>query len=94
MGMLRPTAGASHSTTVQPLVRNAPNFTKYDGKCDHGAVTQFIHQFVAHFPLAKITDQQDKVHLAVPQLTREAVPWWQHWSELHKDTSTKLLKFD
>ena len=94
MGMFHPNAGASHSTSVQPLARNAPNFTKYDGKCDHGAVTQFIHQFVAHFPLAKITDQQDKVHLAASHLTGEAVPWWQHWSELHTDPSTKLLHYD
>ena len=28
----------SSSTATQPLVRNSPNFTKYDGKMDHGAV--------------------------------------------------------
>ena len=38
------TPGAPRSSTsVQPLVRNSPNFTKYDGKCDHGVVNQFIH---------------------------------------------------
>lgn len=94
MGVLHPPAGASHSPAAQPLVRNAPNFTKYDGKCDHGAVAQFIHQFVAHFLLAKITDQQDKVHLAAPHLIGEAVPWWQHWSELHTDPLTKLSQYD
>lgn len=52
MSILRSPTGA-HSTEAQPLVQNSPNFTKYDGKCDHGAVSQFIHQFVAHFPLAK-----------------------------------------
>ena len=71
MGILRPAAGASSSTNQQPLVRSAPNFVKYDGKCDHGAVTQFIHQFVTHFPLAKIRDPQDMVHLAAPHLTGE-----------------------
>ena len=75
MGILRPVAGASSSTNQQPLVRSAPNFVKYDGKCDHSAVTQFIHQFETHFPLAKLRDPQDKVHLAAPHLTGEAVTW-------------------
>ncbi|MCO5560168.1 hypothetical protein L7F22_013775 [Adiantum nelumboides] len=50
----------SSITATRPLVRNSPNFTKYDVKIDHGAVNQFIHEFVAHFPLAKIKDPHDK----------------------------------
>lgn len=88
-----PTA-PSPSATSPPLVRNSPNFTKYDGKCDHGTVAQFIHQFVAHFPFAKIIDPQDKVHLAVPHLTGEAVPWWKHWAKLHTDPSTNLPQYE
>ncbi|MCO5578519.1 hypothetical protein L7F22_032362 [Adiantum nelumboides] len=73
---------------------NAPaNFTKYDGKIDHGAVNQFIHQFVAHFLLAKIKDPQDKVHLAAPHLTGEAVTWWQHWANKHTNPLMHTTKF-
>ncbi|MCO5568092.1 hypothetical protein L7F22_021788 [Adiantum nelumboides] len=83
----------SSITAVQPLVRNSPNFTKYDGKIDHGAVNQFIHQFVAHFQGAKIKDPQDKVHLAAPHLTGEAITWWQHWADKHTDPLTHTTKF-
>ena len=78
-------SASSSSAAVQPLVRNSPNFTECDGECNHSAVNQFIHEFVAHFLLAKIKDPQDKVHLAAPHLTGEAVPWWQHWAEQHTD---------
>ena len=93
MGLLRLAAGTAGASAL-PLVRNTPNFTKYDGKCDHSVVNQFIHQFVAHFPLAKITDPQDKIHLAAPHLTGEAVPWWQHWSQLYRDSSAKMPQYD
>ena len=94
MGLFRPTAGIIVDAAALLLVRNTPNFTKYDGKCDHCVVNHVIHQFVAHFPLAKITDPQDKVHLAAPHLTGEAITWWQHWSQLHTDSSTKMPQYD
>ena len=94
MAAIKAPSASSSSAAVQPLVRNSPNFTKYDGKCDHSAVNQFIHQFVAHFPLAKIKDPQDKVHLAAPHLTGEAVPWWQHWAAQHTDPLTHSPHYD
>lgn len=73
--------------------RTQPKFSKYDGKCDHLAVNQFIHQFNSYFPLVKPTNPHDKVHVAASHLTGEVVTWWQHWSSLHTYQTSGFVAF-
>lgn len=95
LSSVSPPIGATSQTAVTSTIvnRTQPKFSKYDGKCDHLAVNQFIHQFNAYFPLVKPTNPHDKVHVAASHLTGEVVTWWQHWSMDSNRTVHPCLSF-